>query len=137
MLAPSFDMDLAFLKAKQDTGAAFFTTQMCNDVPAFERFRDKARHAGVTVPIIAGVMPVLNKDGLVRMTLSNGCSIPRQLAEIIGRYGEDPEAFKQAGKEYTVRLLHAYMAAGAEGVHLYTLNRAPDITDIVHASGIR
>ncbi len=84
-------------------------TQLCYDTQEYERFREKLRKAGVTVPVIVGIMPVLFKDGLIRMTLSNGCSIPSDLADVIGKYGEDPDDFKKAGKEYTIKLMYKYM----------------------------
>ena len=131
--AESFNEDIRHLKGKQDAGAQYLISQLCHDVPAFERFLGRIQKAGVTLPVLAGVMPVLNKDGIVRMTLFNGCSIPRELAEVIGRYGNDPDDFKRAGKEYTVRQLEQFSQLGIAGIHLYTLNKYPDVADIVEA----
>lgn len=132
--AESFDEDIRRLKGKQDAGAQFLISQLCHDVPAFERFLERIRKAGVTLPVLAGVMPVLNKDGILRMTLFNGCAIPRELSEVIGRYGADPDDFRRAGKEYTARQLERFSQLDVAGIHLYTLNKYPDVADIVAAA---
>lgn len=133
----NLEQDIAYMRNKEDAGADFFVTQMCHDVDAYARFLESVRKAGVTKPIVLGLMPILNKDGIVRMTLSNGCSIPAELAAIIGKYGACPDDFRKAGREYTVRQIHRYMTAGVDGLHLYTLNRYADITEIVHSAGLR
>ncbi|NMA38005.1 MAG: 5,10-methylenetetrahydrofolate reductase, partial [Papillibacter sp.] len=82
--ANSFKEDITHLKMKQDAGADFIMTQLCFDVEAFARWRDMIRSAGISLPLDVGLMPVLNKDATIRMALSmNGCSIPRELAELI------------------------------------------------------
>ena len=135
--APSFAADIAHLRSKQDGGAEFLLSQLCHDVGAFERFVSMMRSAGVTIPVVVGLMPVLDKDALLRMTLSNGCSIPADLAAVIGRYGESPEDFKKAGIEYTIGQIHRFMAAGIDGLHIYTLNKWEDTEAIVNGAGIR
>jgi methylenetetrahydrofolate reductase (NADPH) len=148
LLAPSFDADIACLRGKQDAGAEFIMLQLCHDVAAYEAFVHRVRRAGVTLPIIAGVIPVLARDPIITMTLSNGCSIPAELAAIIGAYSARPtddEAarkriaadFKKAGKEYTIRQIHRFIAAGVDGLHIFTLNKSDDVSEIVRASGIR
>ncbi len=133
----SLEQDIAHLKIKQNNGAEFAISQLCFDVDEFSRWLVKARKAGITIPIIAGIMPVLSAEGCKRMTLSNGCSIPKELARILGKYGENPEDFKKAGKEYTVNLLYRYINAGFNGMHIFTLNKYDDVADIVKMSGIR
>lgn len=135
--AATFAEDIAHLRDKQANGAAFFITQLCHDVSVYERFMERLTKAGVTAPVIVGVMPVLKKDPIIRMTLMNGCSIPARLAALIGRYGEDPEAFREAGKAYTVDEVRRYQAVGAAGLHFYSMNNYTDITDIIHGAGIR
>ncbi|MGI6722365.1 MAG: methylenetetrahydrofolate reductase [Anaerovoracaceae bacterium] len=135
--ARSFDSDISHLRVKQENGAAFLVAQLCYDVDAFERFMEKVRKAGVTLPVIVGVMPVLFKNGLIRMTLGNGCSIPRDLSALIGKYGDDKEDFKKAGKEYTIDLIYKYMSRGISGLHIYSLNKYRDLADILDDSGIR
>ncbi len=135
--ARSLDADIAHLRSKQDNGAEFFTTQLNYDIDAYRRFIDRIRKAGITIPVIVGVMPVLYKDGVIRMTLSNGCSIPAPLSRIIGKYGDKPEEFKKAGKEYTVNMIYQYMNEGIDGLHLYSLNKYRDLAEIIEEAGIR
>ncbi|MDR0886863.1 MAG: methylenetetrahydrofolate reductase [Clostridiales Family XIII bacterium] len=132
----TIDEDIQYLKLKQDLGAEFFTTQLCHDVHAYERFMNRIRSAGVTIPVIVGVMPIISRDGAIRMSLSNGVSIPAELSAIMGRYKDDAASFKEAGMEYTERLLGSYIDAGAEGIHLYTLNKYKDISEIIELSGV-
>jgi methylenetetrahydrofolate reductase (NADPH) len=112
-------------------------SQLCHDVEAFEAFVYRIREADVTIPVVLGIMPALHKDGIIRMTLSNGCSIPAGLAAIIGKYGEDPDEFKKAGIEYTIEQIHRYIAAGIGGLHIYTLNKWEEVEEIMVGSGIR
>jgi len=134
--APSMESDITHLRSKQDKGAGFIMTQLCHDVPAFERFLEKIRKAGITLPVVAGIMPVLARDPIIRMTLSNGCSIPAELAAILGKYPEDPESFSKAGIEYTVLQIYRYISAGIDGLHLYSLNKWEKLTEILNAAGI-
>ena len=129
--------DIAHLRTKQDNGAEFLVSQLCHDVDAFTTFVDRIRKAGIHIPVVLGIMPVLHKDAIIRMTLSNGCSIPDELAAIIGRYGDDPEDFKKAGIEYTINQIFRFMAAGIVGLHIYTLNKYEDVETIITSSGIR
>jgi methylenetetrahydrofolate reductase (NADPH) len=135
--AESFEADIAHLRVKQDAGADYIMTQLCFDTEAFKRWMDRIRKAGIRIPVDAGVMPVLSKDATLRMALSmNGCSIPRSLAEIISRYYNDPDGFKKAGKEYTVRQIYDYVGLGIDGLHIYALNKDKDVADIMNMSGI-
>lgn len=136
LTAASMDADIEALKKKQDAGTEFLITQLCYDVSAYERFMERIRHFGVTLPVIVGLMPVLIKDAAIRMTISNGCSIPRELAEVFGRYGNDPEDFKRAGKEYTAALIGRFRSAGISGLHIYTLNRSQDVGEILKMAGL-
>jgi methylenetetrahydrofolate reductase (NADPH) len=133
--APSFGSDTEFLRAKQASGAAFIVTQLCHDTDAYARFLARVRRAGVNLPIIAGLMPTLFREGTIRMTLSNGCSIPRELAEIIGKYADNPDDFKKAGKEYTVRQIGRFLDVGANGLHIYSMNKHEDIAEILIGAG--
>ncbi|MEA4923654.1 MAG: methylenetetrahydrofolate reductase [Eubacteriaceae bacterium] len=135
--AINFEADIAHLRSKQDNGAEFLMTQLCYDIDAFERFIERIRKAGVELPVIVGVMPVLYKNGLIRMTLGNGCSIPKEVSELIGKYGDNKEDFKKAGKEFTISLIYKYMSKGISGLHLYSLNKYKDLAEIINDSGIR
>ena len=131
LLADSLAQDIEHLRRKQDAGASFLITQLCHSVENFLRFRDAARARGVTLPIVVGVMPIIKRDGLVRMTLSNGCSIPAELAALIGRYGENEADFRAAGHDFTAELIRRYRAEAVNGIHLYTLNRYEDVAALL------
>ena len=137
LVASSFESDIAHLRTKQDNGAEFLLSQLCHDVDAYINFLEKIANAGIHLPVVLGIMPVLDKDAIIRMTLSNGCSIPAGLAAIIGKYGNNPEDFKKAGIEYTIDQIFRFMAAGIEGLHLYTLNKYEDVKTIIDEAGIR
>jgi methylenetetrahydrofolate reductase (NADPH) len=135
--APSFDVDIAHLRNKQNNGAQFIMLQLCHDLAAYQRYVERVRRAGIHIPIIVGLMPVLERRAIIRMTLSNGCSIPAELANILGKYPDDADSFRQAGMEYTVKQMHRYIAAGIDGLHIYTLNKWRSVSEILKASGIR
>ena len=131
------DAEISFLCSKQTAGVDFVISQLCHDLDNYFTYVDKARKAGFSLPMVHGLMPVLSKEGIIKMTLANGCSIPRELAEIIGKYGDCPDDFKKAGKEYTVRQIHRLLSEGVEGIHIFALNKYDDVADIVQAAGLR
>ncbi|MEG0752063.1 MAG: methylenetetrahydrofolate reductase [Oscillospiraceae bacterium] len=137
LLAPSLCDDIDALYSKQQAGACFAITQLCYDVDAYSRFIEKARARGVNIPIAVGIMPAISRDGVIRMTLSNGCSIPSKLAAIVGRYENSPEDFKKAGKEYTAALIDRYLRQDIGGIHIYTLNNRDDAADVLALSSFR
>ena len=149
----SIESDIEFLKQKQDNGANYIMTQLCWDMDQFRRWMDAIRAAGVTMPVDVGVMPILDQAATIRMALSrNGCVMPRELTRMISRHwifptpfimdADDPEVaakkvlFKEEGIEYTIRQIRAYRDCGVNGIHLYTLNKFPDVARIVRESGL-
>ena len=135
LTAASLEADIACLKSKQDSGAGFLVTQLCYDTAGFERFLEKACAAGINVPIIAGLMPVLAREPVIRMTLSNGCSIPADLACIMGKYSKNTQDFTKAGIDYTTELINRFKKLGIAGLHLYTMNKWEALTQILSAAG--
>lgn len=136
--AATFAEDIAHLKMKQDAGADFITTQLCYDVEGFSRWLDKIRKAGIYIPVDVGIMPILNKNSVIKMCLGmNGCSIPQPLAEMISRhYNDSLEDFRKAGIEYTIRMVYEYMALGVSGLHFYSLNKADAVLEICEGCGL-
>lgn len=149
----SIEADVAFLRQKQDEGADYIMTQLCWDMDQFRRWLEMIRRAGITLPVDVGIMPVLDAASTINMALSrNGCAIPRELARIISRHWVFPSpfapgesdsalaaqkaAFKEAGLEYTVRLIDQYRACGIDGIHLYALNKYDDVARLVKQAGI-
>lgn len=114
------------LKQKQDAGVGFFVTQLFFDNDYFYRFLELADAAGITVPITAGIMPFMSKQQITRMVFTCAASLPSPVIKILARYEDDPESLRQAGIEYACRQLEDLKAHGAEGLHVYTMNR-PDV----------
>ena len=149
----SLEADIAFLRQKQDEGADYIMTQLCWDMDQFRRWLDAIRRAGITLPVDVGIMPVLDAPSTINMALSrNGCAIPRELARLISKHwifpnpfapGESAEtiaakkaAFREAGIEYTVRLIDEYRICGIDGIHLYALNKYDDVARLARESGM-
>lgn len=136
--AASLDEDIAHLRMKQDAGADFIMTQLCYDVDGFAHWMEKIRRAGITLPIDVGIMPVLNKNSVIKMCLGvNGCSIPQPLAEMISRhYNDTPEDFRKAGIEFTIKMVYQFMTLGINGLHFYSLNKADAALEIAKGLGL-
>lgn len=118
--------DLRHLKEKVDAGAQRLVSQLFFDNDDFFEFVEKARIAGITVPIQAGIMPVLNRKSIERMVALCGASLPRKLTRILSRYGDHPQAMREAGIAYAIDQISDLIAGGVDGIHLYTMNN-PDV----------
>jgi methylenetetrahydrofolate reductase (NADPH) len=123
--AASSESDIEFLKAKQDAGAAFLITQLFYDNEYYFDFMARAREAGITVPIIPGVMPVTNFRQIKRITELCGSEIPDALEGELASREDDPEALAELGVAYATWQCADLLARGAPGIHFYTLNRSP------------
>lgn len=135
--ASSMEVDIMHLRSKVDAGADFLTTQLFYDNTAFLDFMERVRRAKIHVPVIVGVMPVLNSASVIRMTTTNGASIPKELSALIAKYGDKPDEFKKAGIDYTIEQIATLVVGGIDGLHLYTMNRWEDVAAIVNGSGLR
>jgi methylenetetrahydrofolate reductase (NADPH) len=123
--APSLAEDLAHLKRKVDAGAEFLITQLFFDGADYWRFVASARAAGISVPIVPGVMPIVSPANLRRMaSLSPGSNIPAELQEELDRAGEGDGAL-EVGVRWATRQCRELLERGAPGIHFYTLNRSP------------
>ena len=119
-----FDADIRHLREKQDAGAEFFLSQLFFENSAFFRFIDKARAAGVTAPIDAGIMPIMGKSQITRMVFLCGASLPSAVIRMVNKYENDPAALLQAGMEYAARqILELAESGAASGIHIYTMNK--------------
>ena len=116
--------DLDNLKRKVDAGAAFVTTQLFFDNAAYYRFVDCCRRAGITVPIVPGLMPVLSLKQIQRFTSMCGASLPPTLVRRLEAAGEAPEILEAVGIDWALGQIRDLVACGAPGYHLYILNRA-------------
>ena len=120
--SPDLISDIRHLKEKVDAGAEHLVSQLFFDNDDFFRFLEKARIAGINVPIEAGIMPVLSKSSIERMVSGCGASLPAKLARILARYGDHPEALREAGIAYAINQISELIAGGVDGIHLYTMN---------------
>lgn len=120
--SPDAVTDIRYLKQKVDAGAQHLVSQLFFDNEDFYRFVERCRIAGIDVPIEAGVMPVLSRASIERMVSMCGASMPRKLTRILARYGDHPQAMREAGMAYAIEQISDLMAAGVDGIHLYTMN---------------
>lgn len=116
--------DIRYLKMKQDNGAACAVTQYFFDNDTFFRFRDAASKAGVTIPLIPGVMPILNYEQIVRFSAMCGASIPVWVHEKMQPVQTDLDAVKALGIELAIKQCQALLANNVAGLHFYTLNKS-------------
>jgi len=118
--------DIAHLREKAEAGLDFVTTQMFFDNNVFYRYLAKLRDRGVTLPVIAGIMPVTNGRQIARICKLSGTYLPDRFKTIIDRFGDDPEAMCDAGVAYATEQIVDLFANGVNAVHLYTMNK-PEI----------
>ncbi len=122
--APSLDVDLTHLKRKVDAGADFITTQLFFDNTVYYRFVERCRAAGITVPIVPGIMPVLTLKQIQRFTSMCGATLPKQLITRLEVAAENADVTETIGIDWALTQIRGLLANGAPGYHLYILNRA-------------
>lgn len=126
------------LKQKVDAGAEFVITQLFFDNRAYFEFAGHLRdRLGVRVPLIPGILPILNAAQLKRLTSLCGATIPAQLAADLERLGSDEEAVTEYGIDYAAKQCEELLAGGAPGIHFYTLNRVRSVRRILSRLGLR
>ncbi|MBC5825949.1 MAG: methylenetetrahydrofolate reductase [NAD(P)H] [Candidatus Eremiobacteraeota bacterium] len=131
--APDFYTDLRHLREKVESGARFLITQLFLDNEYYFSFVERARRAGIDVPIIPGIMPITNASQIARFTEMCGASIPaRLLAELDARAGQ-PEAISDFGVAYATLQCVDLLARGVPAIHFYTLNKSPATRAVVSA----
>ena len=121
--ATSAQADLDFFKRKVDAGADGAITQYFYNVDAYEDFLERVTAAGITIPIVPGVMPITNLASLIRFSEKCGAEIPRWLRQVLSDKQDDDQATLDFGVEVVTRLCQRLLALGAPGLHFYTLNR--------------
>ena len=120
--------DIRRLKEKVEAGCDFLTTQMFFDNNLLYNFLYKIREAGITVPIIPGIMPITNAKQVERAIKLSGSFMPRRYAGLVDKFGGDPDAMKQAGIAYATDQLIDLYANGIKNVHVYSMNK-PDVAE--------
>ena len=114
--------DLKWLKYKTDCGADHLITQLFLDNDHFFEFYEKARIAGIDVPIEAGIMPVTNKRQIERMVKLCGVELPKKFVRVLEKYEHNETALRDAGIAYAIDQITDLIAEGVDGIHLYTMN---------------
>lgn len=123
--------EMDHLKAKVDAGADYICTQLFFDNHDFHDFRARCELAGIRVPILAGLMPVTSSAGLRRMAeLAGGARVPARLLRALQAAGEDADAVRRIGIEYTTGQCADLLANNVAGLHFYTLNQATSVREI-------
>ncbi len=116
--------DIAHLKEKVDAGCAFLTTQMFFDNNIYYNFLYKIREAGITVPVVAGIMPVTNLKQIKRIIELSGTALPQRFRYLLDRFGSTPAAMKQAGIIYASEQIIDLLANDVPAIHVYSMNNA-------------
>ena len=118
--------DIKYLKEKVDAGLSFLTTQMFFDNNLLYNFLYKIREAGITVPVIPGIMPITNANQVERAIKLSGSFMPQRFKSIVDKFADSPEAMKQAGIAYATDQIIDLFANGINDVHVYSMNK-PDV----------
>ena len=134
--AESLDRDLEYAKLKVDNGADFLITQLFFDNADYFAFADRAEAAGIDVPVIPGILPVLSAPQIRRFTALCGSKIPPELDAELDRLADDDEAVRELGVDYAARQVEELWDAGVPGVHFYVLNRSYSVSRILDRLGI-
>lgn len=118
--------DILHLKEKVDAGCEFLTTQMFFDNNLFYNFLYKIREAGITVPVLPGIMPITKATQVERAIQLSGSFMPQRFKSLVDKFGDNPDAMKQAGIAYATDQIIDLYANGIKTVHVYTMN-TPDV----------
>ena len=111
------------LRAKQDAGVDFFVTQLFFDNELYYRFREAADAAGITVPVVCGIMPFTSEKQVSHMTFVCGATLPSPVIKRLARYRDDPDGLRKAGTEYACQQLCDLAHHGVDGLHVYAMNK--------------
>ncbi len=125
--------DIAHLKEKVDAGCDFLTTQMFFDNNLLYNFLYKIREAGITVPVIPGIMPITNANQVERAIKLSGSFMPQRFKSLVDKFGSDPAAMKQAGIAYATDQIIDLYANGITNVHVYSMNK-PDVAEKIQSN---
>lgn len=131
----SMESDLNHLRIKQDAGAEFFISQLFFDNDYYYSFLEKAAKKGITVPILAGIMPITSSKQIGTTISLSGSSVPKALSDIVAKYSDNPEEMRKAGIDYAIRQIQDLRQNGIDDIHLYTMNKPLIAKEIIE--GIR
>ena len=125
--------DIQHLKEKVEAGCDFVTTQMFFDNNILYNYLYRIREKGITVPVIAGIMPVTNAAQIKRILSMSGTYMPTRFKAIVDRFGDNPSAMKQAGIAYATEQIIDLLANHVNGIHVYSMNK-PDVAPQIQTS---
>ena len=125
--------DIKYLKEKVDAGCEFLTTQMFFDNNLLYNFLYKIREAGITVPVLPGIMPITNANQIERALHLSGSFIPQRFKSLVDKFGSSPDAMKQAGIAYATDQIIDLFANGITNVHVYSMNK-PDVAEKIQSN---
>ena len=125
--------DIKHLKEKVDAGCEFLTTQMFFDNNLLYNFLYKFREAGITVPVIPGIMPITNANQIERALKLSGSFIPQRFKSLVDKFASSPDAMKQAGIAYATDQIIDLFANGITNVHVYSMNK-PDVAEKIQSN---
>ena len=125
--------DIKRLKEKVDAGCDFLTTQMFFDNHLLYNFLYKIREAGITVPVVAGIMPITNASQVERAVKLSGSFMPQRFKSLVDKFGSDPAAMKQAGIAYATDQIIDLFANNVTNVHVYSMNK-PDVAEKIQSN---
>ncbi len=135
---PNRLLEMDYLKRKVDAGADYICTQLFFENRDFYDFRERCELAGIKVPILAGIMPITKKAGMVSMAgMALGARFPARLLRAVGRCGEDDEAVKRVGVHWATEQCRDLLDNGVRGIHFYTLNKSDATRQIYENLGVR
>ena len=126
----NIEKDLEYLKIKAEAGCEFFTTQMFFDNDIFYNFLYRMLRKGIDVPVVAGIMPITNVKQVEASVAMSGTAMPQKFLRLVDRYGDKPEAMKQAGIAYATAQIIDLFANGINAVHVYSMNK-PDVAEAI------
>jgi methylenetetrahydrofolate reductase (NADPH) len=118
------EKELMYFKQKVDAGATGAITQYFYNVEAYFRFIAECESAGITIPIRPGILPITNRDQLLKFSAMCGAEVPRWITKRLDSYGGDIESIREFGLDVVTKLCERLLAGGAPGLHIYTLNQS-------------
>ena len=131
--SPNQKEDIRYLKEKVDAGCSFLTTQMFFDNNLLYNFLYKIREAGITVPVIPGIMPITNANQIERAIKLSGSFMPQRFKSLVDKFSSSPAAMKQAGIAYATDQIIDLYANGILNVHVYSMNK-PDVAEKIQSN---
>ncbi|MBQ2840016.1 MAG: methylenetetrahydrofolate reductase [Oscillospiraceae bacterium] len=131
--SPNQNDDIRYLKEKVDAGCDFLTTQMFFDNNLLYNFLYKIREAGITVPVIPGIMPITNANQVERAIKLSGSFMPQRFKSLVDKFASSPDAMKQAGIAYATDQIIDLYANGITNVHVYSMNK-PDVAEKIQSN---